>query len=220
VPPRGLLPPQVQRTRRRRRRRRRSHKWLRDTPKRGVITAASIALGAVGLRDYGVPDWYSGFYGVPGSLLRRKITSHTNEMARAKTLLVRLNYLIDQHLGNVGKTRIENGSRRPITVLRKVWIPSYPGAWIAPKCHEFHGWQTLGSVKSYLSKTLEEFVNLPLSRIRSRCSVQGPRCAEPRCGHVSCCPLYWSSGKTALTSWSAGLSPVAAKLLIVKTMRR
>jgi len=197
----------------RRKRPRRSHR-LRDTPKRGVITAASIALGAAAVRDYTVPDWYAGFYGVPGSLLRKKVTSHTNEMVRAKTLLVRMNFLIDQHHGNVGKERLLNfHSRRPIVVFRKVRIPSPSGAWIAPRCHEFYGWQTLGSVKSYLSRTLEEFVHLPLSRIRSRCSVQGPRCAELRCSHVSCCPLYWSSGKTALTGWSAGLSPVAAKLL-------
>jgi len=196
------VPPKARKTRKRRRRR---NKWFRRNGPRGVTAAAAIALAASGARNYTVPDWYAGFYGVPGSLLRRKITPMTLEYTRARTLLVRLNYLIDRQLGVVGNANL-NSLDRPLCVYRRNRL-------VTPT-HEFFSWGTLDRVRSYLSKTLEEIVHLPLFLIREGCfPVQGPKCAG-ECTHVSCGPLYWSQqGRSRRKARSVELGSIAARML-------
>jgi len=201
------------RARKGRRRRHRRSKVLRQIPRRGVTAAASFALGAAAVRDYSVPNWYAGFYGVPGSLLKKKVDARMNEYSRARTLLVRINFLIDRHLGVVGSApAVLHSRRRPLEVFR--------AGHLDQPFHEFHGWKTLGRVKACLSRSLEEFVNLPLSELRSGCfPAKGPGCVS--CSHDSCRSLFWTQQGRPPKGRSASLGDAAIKLLrVAGAMRR
>jgi len=156
----------------------------------GVVTEASRALGFSKIRDYAVPNWYSGFYGVPGTLLKRRVRSHMSDFDRARTLLVRLNYLIDfPRWGSVEGSKNPPPVRRPLMVFRamkhELQVFGLGGAE-----HIFCAQRNLEFLKWQLRATLEEFVNLPLTELRSARSSKGPCCLV--CSHISCKDSYWA----------------------------
>jgi len=169
------------RQRRRRRPRRRARTRGPSGAKVGVTAEAGRALAYCQIRDYSVPNWYSGLYGVPGSLLKRKIRPFTSERDRARTLLVRLNYLIDFRIPGGNPIR---KVPRPCEVIRS--LDSASALLQGPNNHIFHGWRDLRSLRWELRLTLKEIVNLPLTALRRTArSLQGPLCSDS-CNHESC----------------------------------
>jgi len=162
----------------------------------GVVTEASRALGFSKIRDYAVPNWFAGFYGVPGTLLKRKVQSHMSDFDRARTLLVRLNYLIDFYIGE-GSKNPHPISKRPLRVFR-VFRHALQVFGLGGAEHVYRAQRDYISLKWQLRATLEEFVNLPLSELRSARSIKGPCCLA--CLHVSCGDTFWSrQGRPPLT---------------------
>jgi hypothetical protein len=197
----------VKRAKRRTKRRRVRRRFRGDDSSHapvGVLAEAQRALGFSKIRDYQVPDWFAGFHGVPGSLLRRP-ASELSDANKMKVLLVRLRYLTaayKQQPGRFLRNPGREGSENPVAHRFRLRSP-FEG--IGPACaglrlvigggvdqHYFAGVR-YKYLARYLRTALVEFVNLPLSDLRSVRVVSGPACL--RCSHPSCASGYYAKGR-------------------------